>query len=263
MPRTVVYLLLIALVALTLAGCPVPPRVYVPSADRGAGLPVGPTRLIEIADRLTRQGIATPTEADRPLAALERALGEKAPKPFEVLWRLGRATFLMAETLPADGQMLSYAKRGVAWSRRAAQLEPARVEGHYYLALDLAKQAEASDETGPLEAVIEEAKAAAKIDARYDDAGPLRLMGKVYLVAPAWPASVGDRDRAVAILKKAVSFSPTPLNQLFLGEAFYHVHELGAARTHLARALRDGTRHGMKRRWLDEARSYLNRIGAP
>ena len=56
--------------------------------------------------------------------------------------------------------------------------------------------------------------------------GPLRLLGMLYLKAPPWPTGIGDGDKALALLKDAVSLYPDhPLNHLFYAEALYEVDE--------------------------------------
>jgi hypothetical protein len=55
-----------------------------------------------------------------------------------------------------------------------------------------------------------------------DDGGPLRLLGALYLKAPAWPNGVGDRDKALELLEKAVKEHPGhPLNHLFYAQALW------------------------------------------
>ena len=70
-------------------------------------------------------------------------------------------------------------------------------------------------------------------------------------------------------LKKALSLAATPLNRLFLGQAYYHVDDFDHATPHIRRALRDGAKQvpggtvtRLESRWLDEARDYLRRMGA-
>jgi tetratricopeptide (TPR) repeat protein len=240
---------------------PAGPR-YSADPQRYKGLPTEPNALVSLADQL--HGVAphesTLRQIDRGFAALELALEKRGGTDVEVLWRLARATFLMTEHLKNREQRLSYATRGQDYAERALRGDGPRVEPHYYLALNLAKIAEAANKVGLIKRVMEVAKKAEAIDPRFDDAGPLRLMGKVYITAPAWPVSVGSSEEGVKTLERAVALAPVPLNRLFLGEAYFHDEEYGKAKEQLLQALKEGQR--LDPRWRREAESYLRRAGS-
>lgn len=246
---------------LSLAGCPRPDGVlYSLDPNRAKGLPGDPEELITISDAVC----AIPAfrsnlrESDRALAALEVALYKRRREDFAILWRLARASFRMTELLDNKQQRLRYAEAGVGFAERARRANAARVEAHYFLALNIAKVAEAKNKLGLIKSVIEAAQLAGKIDGRYDEAGPYRLIGKVYLTAPAWPVSVGSPERAIETLERAVSLVPAPTNRLFLGQAYYHDEEYEKARTLLEGALKHGNQ--IDPRWRKEAEEYLRRI---
>ncbi len=199
-------------------------------------------------------------EVDRALAALEKALKQVGPRRFEVYWKLARACFLLTEILPTKQQRLIYGRQGRDYAGWAAALKPKRAEGHYYRALNIAKVAEATSDRKKIKAMVAEAEIAARQDPRLDEAGPLRFLGKVYITAPAWPVSVGSSEKALEYLERAVSLAPTPLNRLFLGEAYYHEEEYDKARATIRKALEDGKSGALDRRWLEEGREYLERI---
>jgi len=248
------------------AACPSSGPRYVPDLDRSKGLPDNPRKLIELADRLTHVPMAEKppplSRTDRAVAALEKALTTAPQYSFEIQWRLARGCFLMTEALGARSQSHGYAVRGVEYARQARSLNERRVEPHYFLALNMAKVAEATSDVHLVKAMVEPARQAAKIDMTYDDAGPLRFLGKVYLTAPAWPVSVGNPDKALETLARAVKAAPVPLNRVFLGQAYYQDEEYEAAEQQLRLALRDARASKLAERWKKEARDYLNRIAA-
>jgi tetratricopeptide (TPR) repeat protein len=60
----------------------------------------------------------------------------------------------------------------------------------------------------------------AREDSAQDLGGPLRVLGMIYLKAPAWPAGPGDLDTALELLQEAVSRYPShPLNRIFYAQA--------------------------------------------
>ena len=228
------------------------------------GLPANVDTLLKLSDKILSERPLTFKRADRALAALEKALKKalkEAPaKRFEIYWKLARACFMLTEILPEKHQRWIYGRRGRDYAGWAAALRPKRVEPHYYRALNIAKVAEATTNRTLIKAMVAEAKIAARLDPGFDEAGPLRFLGKVYITAPAWPVSVGSSEKALEYLERAVSLAPTPLNRLFLGEANYHEEEYVRARKIIEQALRDGRSGALDRRWLQEGEEYLQRI---
>jgi hypothetical protein len=99
---------------------------------------------------------------------------------------------------------------------------------HYYLATNLGLAvrdhiALAMENLGRLESEMKQALA---LSPDIDDGGPLRLLGTLYLKAPAWPNGIGDRDKAVELLSEAVKKHPGhPLNHLFYAQALWEAGE--------------------------------------
>lgn len=53
-----------------------------------------------------------------------------------------------------------------------------------------------------------------------DQGGPLRVLGMLYLKAPAWPNGIGDLDQALEYLERAAKEYPLhPANHIFFAEA--------------------------------------------
>jgi len=93
---------------------------------------------------------------------------------------------------------------------------------HYYLAanLGLAVREHPTLAMGNLGRLEGEMKQAVALSPGIDDGGPLRLLGALYLKAPAWPNGIGDRDKALELLEKAAREHPGhPLNHLFYAQA--------------------------------------------
>jgi tetratricopeptide (TPR) repeat protein len=235
---------------------------YLEDPARYQGLPDDPPALLSLAQQLAAQGPTTPKQIDRLLAALERLLHQQPDRPFETLWRLSQACFYMTEVLTNRDQRKTYAEKGSTYAEAALVKNPKRVEPHYYHALNVAKIAEATRNLDLIKEMIKEGTEAARLDPGFDQAGPHRFLGKVYLSAPAWPVSVGSSEKAVEALERAVQISPWPLNRIFLGQAYYHDDEPEKALEQLTRALQDAKSKTIKLdpRWEKEAQDYLHRL---
>lgn len=95
---------------------------------------------------------------------------------------------------------------------------------HYYLAanLGLAVRDHITLAMENLERLEREMKQALALSPGIDDGGPLRLLGMLYLKAPAWPNGIGDSDKALELLEKAAKEYPEhPLNHLFYAQALW------------------------------------------
>ena len=95
---------------------------------------------------------------------------------------------------------------------------------HYYLAanLGLAVREHPTLAMGNLGRLEDEMKLALALSPDIDRGGPLRLLGMLYLKAPAWPNGIGDRDKALELLGRAAREYPEqPLNHLFYAQALW------------------------------------------
>ena len=141
----------------------------------------------------------------------------------EAAWHFSRACFDWAEFATNNTQRAEIAELGIAAGRQAVARDPKLAAGHCYLAMNLGQLAQ-TKKLGALKIVDEierEFKAARDLDAGFDFAGPERGLGLLYLDAPGWPMSVGNRNKARQHLQKAVELSPDfPDNRLSLLEAY-------------------------------------------
>ena len=184
---------------------------FTSSPSRSADLPGDLAKLVALSDRLVADPDASPRTLDRALAALEKASGLDSADAYALSWREAQAAIELSRLLDhtQDREMLLARARSAA--HRATRLEE-RVEGHYYEALAIALQADVTQDMDLIKPLVAAAETAVALAPSYDGAAPLRLLGKVYLEAPEWPTSVGDRDEAVEVLKKAVTVSATAMN---------------------------------------------------
>jgi hypothetical protein len=119
-------------------------------------------------------------------------------------------------------------KRGKLASEGVGFAETALAQGgngdgavHYYLAvnLGLAVREHPTQAVANLGRLESEMKQSVALSPDLDDGGPLRVLGSLYLKAPAWPSGIGDLDKALELLEKAVKEHPGhPLNHLFYAQ---------------------------------------------
>jgi tetratricopeptide (TPR) repeat protein len=202
----------------------------------------------------------------RALAA-GRRIASREPPSAPVFWKAARAAFLLADA-EADAEKRRAAEEGVRWAERAIAIDPRLAEAHYFLALNLGlvAQVRGMAALGLVPRIIAAGRRAHELGADLERAGPLRLLGMLYIKAPPWPTSVGDIDEGLRLLRQAVERYPDePLNRLFLAEALIADRRHEEARAELRRVLAAPPRGDWARtgkRWRARARRLLRRIDA-
>ncbi|MGY6275430.1 sterol transporter outer membrane protein BstC [Methylomonas sp. MgM2] len=137
----------------------------------------------------------------------------------------------LAERQTDEADREKFASAGVAFAEDALK-QGGQHNGanHYYLAANLGLLvrddiALAMENINRLE---DEMKQSVVLSPDLDDGGPLRLLGALYLKAPSWPSGIGDLDKALEFLERAVIKHPDhPLNHLFYAEALWQEDEVG------------------------------------
>jgi tetratricopeptide (TPR) repeat protein len=164
------------------------------------------------------RSVATVTSAARLLEQAARTLHDD----YDAQWQAAQALAFLAENELRPQIRRVSAQHGIVFARRARELRPESVEGLYWYALNVGLLADV-DRTYGLDAVNEMAaalKRAIEFDERYDLAGPLRVMGILYLRTPLPPASIGSTRKGLRLLQRAVELFPEyPENYLYLAEA--------------------------------------------
>lgn len=215
--------------ALGAAGCPPSKPPVTAATVTDAELPAEVPKLVEYADAEFKKQEAAAVE--NSVKALDKARAAE-PNNVEVLWRLARAHAWLAEEYTDERSREDHAQKGIAAGEAAVKADGAKVESQYYLGLSRAEWVSVKREKAreSLPSVVEAANAAVKINEKFDQGGPLRLLGSVYAQAPEPPVSVGDREEGVKLLQRAVGYAGNhPENRLLLGDAFRMNKDLDAA----------------------------------
>jgi tetratricopeptide (TPR) repeat protein len=204
-----------------LSGCPVP-QIKSGATVTADKLPEKVADLVKYADDIYARPDATSADMENALLALDKAV-KTDPKSFEAQWKAARAAIWLASDLYDDKtKRAHFAGVGSEYAKAAIELEPKRVEGHYYSGenLGLTATTKTIGAKFMVPSVRDAEKKAMALDACFDHGGPPRVLGSLYAQAPPWPASVGDPDKGVELMEQALKCGPDwPLNHLLLGDA--------------------------------------------
>ena len=211
-------------------GCATPPPVPplpLPQAD-GA---------LTIGDSLYR----SPRTAERVRqAALNYEGAAKRPdQAAEGLWKAARSYVWLTQFAPSSREQQEQdVARAIALASQAVDKAPTQAEGHYYLAAALGLFSQLHSAMNKLPQMAREGERAAALDPRVDHAGPYRLLGSLYGFAPEPPISLGDQDKGLDYLRKAVALAPDDSENHFrLAELLAAMGQKAEAKRQLEQAL--------------------------
>ncbi len=199
----------LAIATVLLAGCPVPP-IKSGATVTSEKLPEKVPDLIKYADDIYARPDASSADMENALLALDKATKTDG-KSFEAAWKAARATVWLADEFYDDKtKRAHFSGHGIEYAKTAMELEPKRVEGHYYSGenIGLSATTKVVGAKFMVPSVRDAAKKAMQLDACFDQGGPPRLLGALYTEAPPWPASIGDPDKGVELLQQALKCGP-------------------------------------------------------
>ncbi|WGL61525.1 hypothetical protein QEJ31_07965 [Pigmentibacter sp. JX0631] len=147
------------------------------------------------------------------------------PKEFNIAWKVARlvyfyGNFTLSEATPKLDKIKLF-KYGYEAGKIAKELEPKKVEGYYWYAINLGSYglskgifSALSNAKPGRDALLE----AAKIDPKYQWCGPLRILGRYYQEVPGGLISFGDKKIAEDYFNQAIQTCPEfRLNTMYLG----------------------------------------------
>lgn len=230
---------LLGVTLVTMTGCKGIRGVHV-KADRPLALTAAE------AGRFQIEGLALYNEQPRNLVRVTKAAqlletsARARPDEYAAQWQAAQALAFLGENDSRAEFRKESARRGIVLSRRACELKPDGVEGHYWYAINVGLLADVDrsyglDAVGEMETAL---KRAIEIDEKYDYAGPLRVLGILHLRTPPPPVSIGSPRKALKLLQRAVEdFSDYPENYLYLAEALRDSDKKDEARQILQKVL--------------------------
>jgi tetratricopeptide (TPR) repeat protein len=196
------------------------------------------------------------------LARYEEELTWAVEERANCLTCMARLCFLLGELSSRD-EKAPYFEKGQRYSETLIREKPEWPEGHYWLALNLCGLAEIGGARRGLKLIpeiVEELDTAVKGNPAYDQAGPHRVLGRIYFECPAWPLSVGSIPQSYQHLSAAVAIAPeNSTNHLFLAETLFRMGKKEEARRELQQVL-NGTRNALCQKFLEEDRQAARRL---
>jgi len=186
--------------------------------------------ITERADRLYKER-ARGTEPVRQSVLLL----ERAGTSFEALWRKGRAHFFLGQEADDESDARFHHRAGARAAKRAARMQRARVEGHFWLGVNLALLARQEIAHRALFHALKARRAlwrAVHLDPAYHAAGPLRVLARLESKLPRLVG--GSRERARRRYEQAIKLAPAnTVTRLYFAELLAEMGDHMEARAQL------------------------------
>src|SRR4051812_31303809 len=189
-----------------------------------------PSETLKRADELYR---ARPDTAS--IVESVELLSPLATDNYEAAWRLSRAFFFLGQEEGSALRAKEHHRHGILAGRRAVSLAADRVEGHFWLGVNLALLAGREHVFTALRNAISAKKAlheAARIDPSYHGAGPLRVLARLEHKLPR--IAGGGMVRALDHYQKAVDLAPSnTVTRIYFAELLLDLGQTATAHAHL------------------------------
>ncbi len=154
---------------------------------------------------------------------------------YELAWRTGRALFFLGQEAEDKAEARRQHARAVKVCEEAARAEKARVEGHFWLGVNLALLAALENPFKALGHALRARRAlkrAIALDAVYHGAGPLRVLARLQTNLPRILG--GGFNLAHANFEKAIVLAPAnTVTRLYYAELLLAAGDLTNSRTQL------------------------------
>jgi tetratricopeptide (TPR) repeat protein len=192
-----------------------------PLALAGATRPADKEAILKKAKKLIEQ---EPPNRQNLLEALSLLQGYRAQFPQEVRFPLymAEAYYRLADPAADVNREFSYYEKTGQYAKKVMEMDPNRVEAHYWYGLFLLKEAQKRGLRGyfAVKAGIRELEKVRQSKPAYDHAGASRVLGLLYCLAPGW-SPFGNLDKSIELGKEATRLAPNyMLNRLYLADAY-------------------------------------------
>jgi tetratricopeptide (TPR) repeat protein len=161
--------------------------------------------------------------------------GVEYDNEYEAAWRLGRALFFLGQETESVDETRACHAQAVSICERAASLQPERVEGHFWLGVNLALLAQIENPFDALPHALRarrSLKRAVRLDSAYHAAGPLRVLARLQHKLPRLLG--GGIRRARSNFERAIQLAPAnTVTRLYFAEMLSEIGDKARAREQL------------------------------
>jgi tetratricopeptide (TPR) repeat protein len=154
---------------------------------------------------------------------------------YGIAWRLSRALFFLGQESSDNESVRTFHAKGIEAGQRATSIRSDRVEGHFWLGVNLALLARLEPPRKAVGQILKAKGALSKaiaIEASYHGAGPVRVLARLQHHVPRLLG--GGVAAARAKFERAIDLAPeNTVTRLFFAELLLKIGEIERARSEL------------------------------
>jgi tetratricopeptide (TPR) repeat protein len=168
-------------------------------------------------------------------ASIELLRSDECADAYEAAWRMGRAFFFLGQEAESLAEARVYHERGAEAGERAVEMKPSRVEGHFWLGVNLGCLARLRNSFRAFGYALRARRLlrrAVQLDSAYHAAGPLRVLARLQHKLPLLLG--GGQKRARANFERAIHLAPAnTVTRLYYAELLIEMGDIKRARNEL------------------------------
>ncbi len=192
-----------------------------------------PEEMIERADALYAQ-MQDMESAEEALSLYRDAL-IAADNKYEAYWKISRILYYIGDHKEKKKERQNTFAQGVYHAEKAMALEPEQPDAYYWRGVNNGKYGETRGVLKSLSLVKpikSDMNKVIELDRSYEEGGPDRVLGRVYLKLPGFAG--GSKDKSLEHLLKSKEYGPEDaMTRAYLGDTFLAKKEIEKARAEL------------------------------
>ncbi len=172
-------------------------------------------------------------------AALLDGLEKADPANYEARWRCARAYQSLGDDTKPNAEKLRLLELAIESGKRAVEIKPDGVEGHYWLGVSYGTYGEVKGMFKALslvKSIRKEMDSVIRINAAHENGGAYVVLGKIDFELPGLMG--GNKKRAIQEYEQGLKIAPSnPLLKVYLAESYIDDSRKDEARAMLDRVL--------------------------
>lgn len=189
--------------------------------------------LIAQGDELYAQRLDL-AKAKEALAKYQEAL-IKGENKYEAYWKMARVEYWIGDKTENNKEKKAIFQQGIYHAKKAVELEPNKVDGHFWLGVNYGVYGEAKGVLKSLflvKPIKQEMNKVLELDRTYESGGADRVLGRVYFKLPGFAG--GDNKKSVEHLLKSRELGPNDgLTRIYLADTYLALDQVEKAREEL------------------------------
>jgi tetratricopeptide (TPR) repeat protein len=177
--------------------------------------------ILQEARGLIDQSPTKPANLRQAISLLE-GYSPRFPNEVRFPLYLAEAYYRLADPSADVSREFPYYEKTATYAKKVLEINPNRIEGHYWYGLFLLKKAQKRGIRGyfTVKQGIAELEKVRQAMPSYDHAGASRVLGLLYSLAPSW-TPFGNLDKSIQLGQEATRLAPDyALNRLYLADAY-------------------------------------------